>query len=245
MITIVSAMDRELAAARRGLMSILSNPPAPQAATLHVLGIGKQRSLNTIHKLLREEPKPELVVSMGFATALHEKLKPGDLILAQRLHAENEASSLEPSDQYLTLAQEAAQESRIPYFICDSITMSHVLSNPAEKRVAHESTGAWMANMEDYWIATALAQSGVPLLSVRAILDTADQVLPPKVSVLGDKHSPRTQLFAATGLALTRPWMLISMLRLWRQTKLAGQTLSAFIQHFLPKTLAQQTYSYA
>ncbi len=243
MITIVAAMERELAEVRRTLETIHPRGSTPSPVSLKVLGIGSERAVAAIQALLRNNPRPELVLSIGFAAALHKELKPGSLVLAQRLYALRETKPIQPSAHYLALAQETARERGLAYSTADSLTVPHLINSPEEKRELANSTASWAANMEDYWVASAVIEAGVPFLSVRAILDPADHALPSPVASLGEKTSSM-QLLAATLLAITRPWMLAPMLRLRWQSKLAGQALSSFATSFLPKAMAERNYSH-
>ena len=58
------------------------------------------------------------------------------------------------------------------------LTVAAPLLTPAAKRRARAASGAMAVDMEGRWIADAAAARGVPLISVRAILDEADLALP-------------------------------------------------------------------
>ena len=88
------------------------------------------------------------------------------------------------------------------------------------KSAVYSALGAVSVNMEDYWAARAARSAGVPFASVRAVLDTADQELPPWVSLYA--RNPRR---AAWGLA-THPGRLPTLLHLWRQAELARRQLT-------------------
>ena len=77
-------------------------------------------------------------------------------------------------------------------------------------------------NMEDYAIAVAARDAGVPFLAVRAVLDPADQSLPPYVLAMS-----RSQVKAVLGTAF-RPWRIAPMLRLSRQMRQAQNSLTRF-----------------
>ena len=59
------------------------------------------------------------------------------------------------------------------------LTVAAPLLTPAAKRRARAASGASAVDMEERWIADATEARGVPLISVRAILDEADFALPP------------------------------------------------------------------
>ena len=242
MITIVAAMERELAPLRKVIGAISPQSPPLVPISFQVLGIGRERTVAAIEALLKNAPRPELVLMVGFAAALRKELKAGDLVIAQRFHAIGETQSIHSSPIYCTLAQKTAEEDELAYITADSLTVPHLISSPKEKQELGRGIEVWAANMEDYWVASSVTESGVPFLSVRAVLDTADQTLSPKIAALGWKSST-PQLLAATILAITRPWMLAPMMRLRWQAKLAGQALSSFTASFFPKAMAEQISS--
>ena len=59
------------------------------------------------------------------------------------------------------------------------LTADAPLLTPAAKRRARAASGAMAVDMEGRWIADAAAARGVPLISVRAVVDEADFEIPP------------------------------------------------------------------
>ena len=88
MLTIISAMEEELAGVRRAL-EVGGNIPA--ATALHMVGIGRdaiERSLKGLLPALRQardgDESPSGLLLLGFAGAVDPSLSTGDLVLAGR-----------------------------------------------------------------------------------------------------------------------------------------------------------------
>jgi hypothetical protein len=86
--------------------------------------------------------------------------------------------------------------------------------------------------MEDYWIAEAAAEAGVPFLAVRAVLDPARQGLP---SYLIQRSARPAQVIHRT---LIRPWRVPTLLRLAQQMKAAQGSLTRFSLAFIDYQLS-------
>ena len=81
--------------------------------------------------------------------------------------------------------------------------------------------------MEDYWLAEAAEDAGIPFLAVRAVVDTVSLALPPYV--LGLRGHPAR---AAANVA-THPWQLPALLKLRNHMRLAQKSLTRFALSFL------------
>ena len=213
------------------------------AVLVHVTGVGKERALAGVEALFNRSVRPDCIVSLGFAGALRDGLDTGDLVLSRRLYATGEEAFLEPDAHLLGLAQEALKVPQAPrHFIADALTVPHVVYSAAEKgRLAITST-AWVANMEDYWIGKAVTQQGVPFLSVRAVLDTARQELPPFVAELGEK-GPLGQILHVAANLLAGPRNVPRVVNLSKQVRVAQASLAAFGLSFVARMKATGSYS--
>ena len=114
-----------------------------------------------------------------------------------------------------------------PVVYADSLTVSDLVTTPSDKRAIERRYAVGIVNMEDYWAASAAQEAGVPFISVRAILDPADQTLPDYLS--GFAVSPNRALL---GL-VAGPWRLPTMVGLARRFGIAQHALTDFALHFL------------
>jgi len=126
-------------------------------------------------------------------------------------------------------AVESVHETALRFSPSPSLTVDHLIDSPEAKRAIFERYPVATVNMEDYSAAAAALEAGVPFLSVKAVLDVADQRLPgylPSLSLPG----PRAGLSA-----LAHPWRLATLLRLAVQMKRAQWALAQFALSFIPK----------
>ncbi len=219
MIAILAAMDREA----RGLTNGMS-PAARGAIELRVTGVGKDRAKGSMAALLDQGVRPEAILSIGFAGALNESLRSGDVVLSRRLHATEEDEVFEADAHLLSETEKALGASPSPrHFVADNLTVPRMVTQAAEKGRLARASAAWVINMEDYWIGQATAGHGVPFLSVRVVLDTAHQEIPTAVLRLGEMGPIRQVLHL-----VTRPWNFFKIVHLASQARIAQGSLAAF-----------------
>ena len=221
-------MERELAFLRRSLPG-----QAAGSYVFQVTGTGKARALRGIEALFRSPNAPSHILSVGFAGALNKDLRTGDLVLSRRLYATGEEEAVESDEGLLELAQGHLESQGAPRrFVADSLTVGALVCTASEKVALAVKTSAWIANMEDYWVGRQAALHGVPFLSVRAVLDTADQEIPEFAAALGDR-GPLMQALLASAKCIARPGNLPSLLKLSRQTRIAQASLEGFCHPFV------------
>ncbi len=225
---VLASMEREVSALR---------PLCDDGrVTVHVTGMGKDMALKGMAALLESRPvKPDCILSLGFAGALRDELKTGDLVLSQRLYAVGEDSPIESDASLLSLAKDVLDSSDTRrYAISDSLTVPRVVLDAEEKgRLAFSITSS-VVNMEDYWVAQSSAMHGIPFLSVRAVLDTAEQSLPPFAARL--EHNGALIRALRLGANLTaRPGYVPGLVKLAKQAGVAQRSLASFGVSFLSR----------
>jgi nucleoside phosphorylase len=255
---------------------------------LHVIGIGKERALSSINRLLtsRQWSDQDGILLIGFAGGLDPSLKSGDLVLADRyylanagenppnppllkgglrerplpkagleeaplpegpakppfrkggfrgispLATENHRDFLKPDGNMYQQALEAANAADLSVSQGSSLMVDQVIATPETKKASYHQYQASIVNMEDYWIAEAAAEAGVPFLAVRAVLDPARQGLP---SYLIGRSARPAQVIHRT---LIRPWRVPTLLRLAQQMKAAQGSLTRFSLAFIDYQLS-------
>jgi nucleoside phosphorylase len=134
--------------------------------------------------------------------------------------------SLQPDPGMWQRAKDALSQASLTAVEADSMTVDHVVAAPNTKAELHRQYQVGTVNMEDYWVARLAAAAKVPFLSVRAVLDTAGQVLPRWVTGLSGRPG-----WAAMNI-LSRPWQAPSLFELARQKRLAEASLVRFALAF-------------
>ena len=138
--------------------------------------------------------------------------------------------SLEPDPAMLQHSREALAQSRLTAVETDSMTVEKLITDANTKGELHRQYhqfGVGTVNMEDYWVARLAATAKVPFLSVRAVLDTADQGVPS--DLLERARMPRQTGWASFG----DPSEIRALLHLPGQLQLAQESLARFALAFL------------
>jgi adenosylhomocysteine nucleosidase len=176
-------------------------------------GVGAQ-NCNTRLELLLHKARPRLVISSGFAGAVSDELRVGDLILAQNF-----------SDPGLLAKAEQILHDRRPR-LARLFTSTSIVDSIAERNEIARAAGAAAVDMETGAIAGVCNAHGVPLLSLRAISDTAQQPFPMPPSVLFDIEHQRTNFGGLLAYLLREPGAVWRLLRFARQIARARATLT-------------------
>ncbi len=309
MLTIVAAIEEELAQVRTFLAAGGYGPGTGEAPAFGVIGVGRKRvesGLRTLLPTLRQqrlgvEPPSELLL-LGFAGGADPSLSAGDLTLAgrycrlvpqpQRLRRDPDlwqpsmieallvrslrrlwlgkmggwaSSSARPGfrlkgmsrymnpilpqsvvlkdlEADLTMLQrsrEALAQGGLTAVETDSMTVEELITDVRTKRELHRRFQVGAVNMEDYWVARLAAAAHVPFLSVRVILDTADQGLPYYlVGVSGRPAQAARQIVARQ--TMVRPWRIPTLLQLSRQMTLAQESLARFALAYVNQRAAEE-----
>ncbi|HYK65202.1 MAG TPA: hypothetical protein VEY94_09660 [Patescibacteria group bacterium] len=188
MILVFYAFAREIAPFKRGLRE--HSPLALEGLqgfrahlgdtsfTVIGHGIGHRRARDTARRAFDRISGAELVIGTGVVGALSSGLKPGDLILADRVLALHpEAGS--PNQVAAADAQHLGEIGRlltlagITYSTGALLTSHRVLAG-LEKRRAKETTGAIAVDMETAALAAEAAARGIPFIALRSVLDEVD-----------------------------------------------------------------------
>lgn len=200
-----------------------------------------------------QAPSPDGLLLLGFAGAVDPALKSGDLVLASRYYRpELEQNPSHPdrredprhsphspplekgvSRGYLTPdpkmwrhAVEAAEGMEQTAAQMDSLTVDSLVTTPAAKGAVARTYSVGIVEMEDFWVASVARDAGVPFLSVRVVLDVADQTVP--AYLLGLSRSR----IKASFMSAAMPWRIPTLIRLARQVTIAQRALAWFALNF-------------
>ena len=221
---------------RRELLDIEDVTGVRPLVEFHVLGVGPEGAGASMTALLdRGGPKVDGVLVVGVAGGIDPELETGDLLLADRYALQDGAAqgaglAIRPDPQMLQSAQQAALDLSVPTFDGGSLTVDHLVAEPEERVELRTRYQATSVNMEDYRVAEAAQNAGVPFLSVRVVLDTASQRLPGYLPGLA-----RSRCKVVTKILLM-PWRIPTMLRLKRQLQLCQAVLTNFGVSYLKVT---------
>ena len=226
MLTIVASMERELSGLRRENVSGQHG----HSMDLRVVGVGKSRSQASLRKILRSSPSgsPSGILVLGFAGAVDRELKTGDLILSGRYYLDCQGNDFVAPDSAMRQnAIIAATNAGLPVSHLDSLTVDRIISNQEAKAALAVGYPVGIVGMEDFWLASAALDAGVPFLSARVVLDTAQQSLPGHLLGLSQGRALDVLKTAAT------PWRAQALFRLAYQARIAQRILTKFAVSFI------------
>lgn len=174
--------------------------------------------------------RPKVIVCAGYAGALRENLRPGDVVLANdvldvdgNLYPATWPGELPPGDW------------RPPLHRGRVFTSPHLVTTPSEKRELGRRHDAIAVDMESATVARLCQQRGVPFGCVRAISDDLQTPLSPRLAGLasGGRVSP----WAVVTMLATSPWLMSDLWRLAAWTRLASDQLGKALGELLTLTL--------
>ena len=240
MLILAAALRREAASVKRRMriQRVLRGPTwraalgmlGERQTILVQSGMGRSRSEAAIRSVLSAYDA-DVLISFGFAGALAEELKPGDLVLASEVHAiraydEDEAhAEAIPVDLSLrTQAEAILKRAGIACTTGNFVTEMGPVTVPEEKETLHQRYDAVAVDMESAWIAQISAQEGVPFLALRAISDTIHEEILPFDQFMTSEGGWKKR--RAVTFFLRHPSRVSVLLRLAAHTRWARRSLS-------------------
>lgn len=181
-------------------------------------GIGHGRATEAARRAFDEMANIELAIGTGVVGALSGGLKPGDLVMADRImviHADGK-----PAEQVCVIDDAQLRSigrtlaiAGISYSTGAILTAHRVLNVGAEKRLAKESTGAIAVDMETSALAVEANARGIPFVMLRAVLDEVDEEI--VGAEMADEHG-RVRPLAATSFLVRNPGAVLKLPRMIR-----------------------------
>ena len=207
-----SDLVRQLRALQRH-DNLLSGKIDNRDVTILHTGVGA-KNCNERLEVLLHKTRPRLVISSGFAGAVSEELDVGVLVLARNF-----------SDPGLLANAERILRDREPRVV-KLFTSTSIIDSVAERNEIARTADAAAVDMETGAIVAVCNAHGVPLLSLRAISDTARQSFPMPPSVLFDIESQRTSLGRLVAYLFRHPTSIWRLLGFTRQIAHARASLT-------------------
>ena len=174
----VQLLTKRYVVSRDGIETVRGTIHGLPVAVVHS-GVGASVARDSIASFFRRD-QADYLISAGFAGALDAELKLGDLLIA-----ENYSSRELLESPHLRLDQTSI-------YLADIVSTPAIIETKAERETLAKETGAAAVDMETQSIAAACAERKVPMMSLRAISDTADEPFPAPAKVLFDVKRQRT-----------------------------------------------------
>jgi len=191
-------------------------------------GIGHRRATEAARRAFDSMPGAELVIGTGVVGALSSGLKPGDLVLSDRIlliDGEGQVADqvIAVSESHLRAVGRSLASAGIAYSTGAILTSHRVLATGAEKRRAKDSTGAIAVDMETAAIAAEAAARGLPFVAIRAVLDEVDdEVVGAEMADADGNVRP----LAATSYLIRNPATMLKLPRMIRNLSRATAAIA-------------------
>jgi adenosylhomocysteine nucleosidase len=137
-------------------------------------GIGTQTTA-IAERLLRDGA--EALMSFGIAGALASPLTPGTLLVPRAVIDDRGARYAIDSEWRIEIT-ETLRRAGLSVEARDLLGASEAAASPDRKAELHRVTGAVAVDLESHLVAAVAARAGKPLLVLRAVSDSAAQMLP-------------------------------------------------------------------
>jgi len=162
------------------------------------------------------------LVSIGTAGGLIDDLPAGSVLLPTQILRRNHDTLPVDLDWHGRI--ETALAKRFEVRTDSLITVDHVVREPGQKRGLNAATGAAAVDMESAELATAASRVHIPFITLRVVLDTCADSIPPIVAVALDRAGNPQPLRVLAGL-LRRPGNLPGLLRIMARLRTAAGVL--------------------
>jgi adenosylhomocysteine nucleosidase len=199
--------------ARQRHDNLLSGTIDSRDVTIVHTGVGAKDCNERLEALLHKT-RPRLVISSGFAGAVSEQLRIGDLVFGENF-----------SDPRLVASAARILSPRQPRSL-KLFTSTSIIDSIAERNEIARAANAAAVDMETGAIVAICNAHGVPLLSLRGISDTSNQPFPVPPSVLFDLESQQTSYGRLISYILRHPSSISKLVRFSRQIARVRGTLT-------------------
>jgi adenosylhomocysteine nucleosidase len=183
--------------------------------------------------MLIDGHRPKIVISAGFAGGLSPAIGRYDILVADSvIDATGGQISLHNEGQPLKHLKDWPK-----LHVGKLLTLDRVVRKPDEKQALYEQHQAMALDMETYAVAEVCRERGVPLYTVRVILDAVDDALPPDVQRLLDQKTEAARLGAALGAVWRRPASIKDLWALKEKSLIASDRLAKFIERLIEENV--------
>jgi adenosylhomocysteine nucleosidase len=216
----IRLLEKPTVVSREGVESVRGRLHGKSLAVIHT-GVGEAACRESLEIMFHRE-RFKYLISAGFAGALEKDLRVGHLLVAENFSNPRLLSSPE-----LELTDDGT-------FLGKLLTVRRMIESPGERETLNKKNSAAAVDMETETIASICAAHDIPMLSVRAISDTATEPFPAPANVLFDVAKQKTDFIRLGTYLLTHPGAF-SRLNAFRERvavarKRLAETLDAIVR---------------
>ena len=250
MIALLGAFRQEIAGLQRQL--IIEKSVTSRAWTVYrgklggkecvivQTGMGRLRAEGATQYLLDHYPVTA-IVSRGFAGALTPELAIGDVVVCATMRCaagfpaeEGDSGACAADANLLALALQVSQDVTARSCVGSGVTVMHLDASPQRMQELRQTFRAEIVDMESYWIARMASVRQIPFIAVRSISDTMQQGVQPFDRIM--TSDGRLLWKRAVLCFLSHPQYLVNVFTLFKNTRHARTTLTAFVTDLVLRT---------
>ena len=188
-------------------------------------GIGATNAHRVAEAIISREYS--FCVSSGFAGALKESCRVGDVVVAEKVQQDGKSRIAECARNLVSTAdQDGAKR------IKTLLTVDHLVGTGAEK--SRLSPFAEAVDMESYAILSVAHDRKLPAVAIRVISDSFDRDLPVEIDTLVDEAG-NVKIGGVVRYVARHPLVVPALVRLGRESKTAAQALANFLEAYIKK----------
>ena len=246
MLAIVAAFHEEVkdylkrghfqVAARDDYLRFYQSSSGPQVVVEG--GLGRERAEEATRQLI-DRYKPGFIICAGFAGAVREGIKVGDLFICDRLMSIDGPAPLWRSEDVkehsidnaalvdnLVKGQTDPENAHQEYALGGCLSVPELVPSRSTKEWIGSTFSVDIIDMESYWVSEIAAAHGIPHAVVRSVLDTMEQTLPVFVGAAVHKGK---RWGHAVKYMLANPTEAPKLITLASQARIARASLGRFL----------------
>ena len=189
--------------------------------SLYITGMGAERARHGAERLLSEGA--DALVSIGTAGALHRGLTSGTVVVAEKVILNN-GETYDFTADWRARALEKLAAAPLSVHPGNLAHSDSVLCSRQEKSALFQKSGAVAVDMESAVIAALARDKNLPVLALRAVVDTASMVIPAPILEHSDPYG-RVSLSYLLFSLLKHPGKIPDFIRIARGFRTASDNL--------------------
>ena len=195
------------------------------------IGMGHAAADN-LREILKTR-RPQIVLSIGFGGALTDSMQTGDVVVSvEAVAAQLPARRLAMHPELTRDAASALIAAGMRVTKGSTLTVPEPLMSSEDKQRHGALTGASVADMETFWIAQEADRAGLPLVSVRTVIDEMRHDLPELVAHITADGGQRE--WYHTLRAMKNPTNVSALVPLAARSRKAVGALRAVVDALVP-----------
>lgn len=203
-----------------------------------ISGIGKKNAQQAV-KQISQDLQVSLLLALGFAGSLTPGLGIGDLVICRTIRSEDPEKQIIQTDAWLVeIASLVGKQLPVRTWTLDNLTVDKLLHLPDQKSRLYTRWKTGLVEMENYWFAEQADQHGLKFLAVRAISDTAQDVLPDLNGLLDS--TGEIPVLRGMQHFVKNPREIRLLPALYRNSRLAQKNLVEFFKNFYQTFLEER-----